>query len=407
MVKKKKVVMLTTSFPYGTGENFIEPEIGALPSDIDLEIVPCQPSKKSVCRELPENVVVNNLCSISANGFTRIWYMLRGLFSKSFLTECKKIKASPKSLTMIAGYLGRSIEIYEKLKKYYAKEIRDSEITFYSYWLLEGAHAISILKSKYGDSISAVSRAHGVDVYDGRSVYGVVPGRSYALSHLDRVYVCSKQGVQYLADKNLKFRSKFVCGYLGTRDFSFAEYGNSSEFVVASCARLVELKRVHLLANALALITDVKIRWVHMGDGPERSNVEKAIEQLPDNVIVDLKGNTKHSDVMKFYQTNKVNLFVNTSTTEGLPVSAMEAISFGVPVIATNVGGTSEVVNEHTGVLIPSDFDIIELAEKIKNYITMDNVEYMRARREARAFWEDTFSASKNYMEFYKEITEE
>ena len=50
---------------------------------------------------------------------------------------------------------------------------------------------------------------------------------------------------------------------------------------------------------------------------------------------------------------NDFDLFVNMSLSEGIPVSIMEAISFGIPIIATNVGGNAEIVNDETGVLIP------------------------------------------------------
>ena len=407
-MSKKRVVLVTTAFPYGTGENFIEPELEALPNDIDLIIVPSQPGNGVLSRTLPEGVKVNTACAVSSNRMVRLKYTLKALFSKSFFVECKKhFPKSLSALKMSLGYLGRAIEISDNLEYCYKQDIEAGAITFYSYWLLEGAHAIGRLKAKYGDSITAVSRAHRVDVYDGESVYGTVPGREYALAHLDKVYVCSKEGSSYLAEKYSKFRDKLVCGYLGTQDFSYSEYGNNGEyFVIVSCARLVELKRVHLLVQALAMITDAKIHWIHMGDGPERNHVEKAVEELPANVTATLMGSTQHADVMNFYQENRVNLFVNTSTTEGLPVSIMEAISFGIPVIATDVGGTSEVVTEETGVLIPADFDVKELAEQIRRYISMNEHEYDDARHRARMFWEENFSASKNYAEFYCEITE-
>jgi len=47
-----------------------------------------------------------------------------------------------------------------------------------------------------------------------------------------------------------------------------------------------------------------------------------------------------HNDVLNYYASNPVDVFINTSSSEGLPVSIMEAMSFGIPVIATNVGGT-------------------------------------------------------------------
>ncbi|NJK95527.1 MAG: glycosyltransferase [Bacteroidales bacterium] len=45
-------------------------------------------------------------------------------------------------------------------------------------------------------------------------------------------------------------------------------------------------------------------------------------------------------------------MFLNTSLSEGVPVSVMEALSFGLPVIATDVGGTGELINDEVGMLI-------------------------------------------------------
>lgn len=45
--------------------------------------------------------------------------------------------------------------------------------------------------------------------------------------------------------------------------------------------------------------------------------------------------------VYDFYRNNDVDVFVNLSESEGIPVSIIETISFGVPVVATDVGGNS------------------------------------------------------------------
>ena len=70
-----------------------------------------------------------------------------------------------------------------------------------------------------------------------------------------------------------------------------------------------------------------------------------------------LMGNTANSEVMRRYGKMNVDVFVNVSENEGLPISIMEATSFGMPVIATDVGGTSEIVkNGENGFLIEKDF---------------------------------------------------
>lgn len=63
---------------------------------------------------------------------------------------------------------------------------------------------------------------------------------------------------------------------------------------------------------------------------------------------------------------NDFDLFVNMSLSEGIPVSIMEAISFGIPIIATNVGGNAEIVNDETGVLIPVNIDQAALMKQFR-----------------------------------------
>ncbi|MBL3200697.1 glycosyltransferase, partial [Klebsiella pneumoniae] len=57
-----------------------------------------------------------------------------------------------------------------------------------------------------------------------------------------------------------------------------------------------------------------------------------------------LWGTVPHETIISFFAANPVHLFLNLSTMEGIPVSIMEAISFGIPVVATDVGAVSEIV---------------------------------------------------------------
>ena len=79
-------------------------------------------------------------------------------------------------------------------------------------------------------------------------------------------------------------------------------------------------------------------------------------------------GDLQEKDVFRTYLAGSINLFVSVSETEGLPVSIMEAISFGIPVMATDVGGCREIANAHTGVLISKDFDVKSVAEEITRF---------------------------------------
>jgi glycosyltransferase involved in cell wall biosynthesis len=78
---------------------------------------------------------------------------------------------------------------------------------------------------------------------------------------------------------------------------------------------------------------------------------------------VNFLGNLSERDVTR--ELSSSDLFVLPSLAEGVPVSLMEAMAIGVPVIATNIAGTSELVEDgRTGLLVrPSDAHV--LAEAI------------------------------------------
>ena len=75
----------------------------------------------------------------------------------------------------------------------------------------------------------------------------------------------------------------------------------------------------------------------------------------------------------------------------------MEAISAGIPVIATDVGGNHEIVVSETGKLLPVDF-VFEQFEEAVSYIYKNMTSY---RKTTLNFYRATFSAFKNYINFY------
>ena len=102
-----------------------------------------------------------------------------------------------------------------------------------------------------------------------------------------------------------------------------------------------------------------------------------------------------------FYTSNPVDIFINTSADEGIPVSIMEALSFGIPIIATRVGGVNEIVDDKiNGFLLPSDPEPAMIAEKITEFYFLPDYKKEEMQRYAREKWEKNFNAEKNYQEF-------
>ena len=108
---------------------------------------------------------------------------------------------------------------------------------------------------------------------------------------------------------------------------------------------------------------------------------------------------------MNEYKEKEYHLFINVSSLEGIPVSIMEAISFGIPCIATDVGGNREIVfNGVNGTLVGKDITPNELYKAIESYILMDEERYLRYRKDARRIWTEYFDAARNYSSFVDEL---
>jgi len=118
-----------------------------------------------------------------------------------------------------------------------------------------------------------------------------------------------------------------------------------------------------------------------------------------------ITGEISNNEILNEYRKNYYDIFISVSETEGLPVSIMEAISFGIPIIATDVGGTNEIVkNNVNGWLINKDFDVKDLANKIIDINEMDEDKKKKYRREARNIWMRNFNAGDNYNKFFIQL---
>jgi glycosyltransferase involved in cell wall biosynthesis len=109
--------------------------------------------------------------------------------------------------------------------------------------------------------------------------------------------------------------------------------------------RLAEEKGVHYLIKAVRAVKKDgdRIKLFIVGDGPLRSSLEELSQQL--GLMEDVLFVGHAETVLPYYQ--KTDVFVLPSLSEGLPLSLLEALSCGLPVIATAVGGSREIVDPH------------------------------------------------------------
>jgi len=162
-------------------------------------------------------------------------------------------------------------------------------------------------------------------------------------------------------------------------------------FRLVSCSNVVKIKRFDLLPDALKHL-DFSIHWTHLGDGPMFDQLQQNINTLPRHIKTYLPGRISPEEVFEYYQSNPVDLFVNVSESEGMPVSIMEALSAGIPVMATDVGGTAEVLDNNCGKLIHKNIQPDELAKEIEDFAKLPPSEVKQLRHNAVINYENNFN---------------
>jgi len=154
---------------------------------------------------------------------------------------------------------------------------------------------------------------------------------------------------------------------------------------ILSVGRLVEQKDYPTLIKAIQIVSvripNVKLTIV--GDGPLRPNIERLIKELHLSKQINIVGWA--TDTRNYYKKN--DIFVLPSKREGLSYALLEAMSYSLPVISSNVNyGPKEIFSGKYGLLFPSGNirklakQILELAGNNKYYSFMSDHAYYRAR---------------------------
>lgn len=146
-------------------------------------------------------------------------------------------------------------------------------------------------------------------------------------------------------------------------------FSNGQETVwIGLAASLSPVKRQDILLQAAAILkrklVNKPFRVVFLGEGPYRVHLEQLCSQLQLNDIVCFSGAVK--DVSRYL--HHVDICVLCSDREGLSNAILEYMACGKPVIATAVGGNTELVNDRNGILVSPD-DPIALADALAELV--------------------------------------
>lgn len=391
-----RLLLFTNEYPYRTGDVvFVEKEIGALAERFDEIVVFCHARDTSAGMiALPERVRYGgNLFDPAPEDAPRrllewgpAWLFLaaawRELLSGGLLRHPKLF------------VLGAKVGITQAHRRAVREAIAgDDDVVAYGFWGMGGGLGVPWLRGVRG----RVARVHRYDLYTERAPYAYLPFRPFLYRRVDRVLAISEDGAEYLARRHRESRKKIVLSRLGVFGPERPpEHRRGWPLTLVSCSSVSEVKRVGLILEAVRALPGVDparpVRWIHFGDGPLMPQLRAAAAELPEGVTVELRGQVDNAAVLDFYARERVDVFVNASTSEGVPVSIMEAISYDIPVVATAVGGTPEIVGPalRTGELVADTASEAELAAALRRVLDAPSGTYA-----PRRLWEREYDARR------------
>lgn len=398
-----EIVLITYEFPFGSSETFLESEIEVLAKAFPkVWIIPSRATwggrgfrlLGNVARRLPDNctVILLERSYVRSIGFGigNVWRLLRVVeFELASPTELlQQIRAALRE-TLKAVVFGSGLRAWISASG--AMKLG------YSYWKSEAATALALLKQR-GDIRSFVTRCHGGDLY--YEIYGRIhrPFDKFVFDQCSSVAVVSQHGYEYLTGRGVE-GSKLHVARLGVRIVPPpCKPSDDGILRIMSCSSAIPLKRLDLLASALAKL-DVAFEWIHFGDGPELPKVRELVRNFARDGAAFFPGRVSNRVVLEHYRHHSVDVFVNVSSSEGVPVSVMEALAAGVPCIVTDVGGSSEIIDDTCGRVLASSVTAGALAEQIRFVLTQRQT-WIRRRSGAIRRARSLCNSEVNYIKF-------
>ncbi len=400
-----RIYLFTDRYPYGRGETFVEGELRTRTGGTEkITVFPAR--KAQTIRRMPEGIALNTSLA-EAPRWRKAAAAFRALFSP-YLWSLPFRSRRPNTLRgwrNAAGGLYRAYLTFLTLKS--SEELFSRADVFYSYWLDNTATGIALAKGRLKTlrDKPLVCRAHGYDVFEQtRGIF--FPARPQALERIDRVFPVSFAGESYLKACYPRVASRIVCRHLGVDNQAVPPREAPQKVLrIVSCANVIALKRIDLTGEFLKryarLHPETQIRWTHFGTGVLLEHVKTlAEEDAPENFHAVFEGAVENREILRRYAAGEFDVFVSLSRSEGMPVSAIEAMSCGIVPLCTDAGGTRDAVDASCGALLPVDLTAEAFAEALdtirEHYGTLSAAALEKQRRD--------FCARNNFEAFYRTL---
>jgi glycosyltransferase involved in cell wall biosynthesis len=363
--------------------------------------------------QLPDGVGVDESYASFLEKIDPLTALKKTLFSSLLydeITSFPRLMFSPQAVRRLLAFLVGAQLTRDWVMEWFKRSAANpQDCVFYTYWFDQGAYGIGLAKQT-SSHLKLVSRVHGYDLYEEfyyRLPYW--PRRRAALALVDRLFPDSEAGLAYLKKRYPEYARSYELALLGVSPAGFVTPASSDGiFRIVSCSMLEPVKRVDLLIEGIASAArarpDQRFEWRHFGNGIRRAELQElANRTFPSNAAGVLPGYSTRADLMRYYEQNPVDVFVNVSATEGTPVAVMEAVSCGIPVIATSVGGNVEIASKRNGLLLEPDPTPEQIGQALLSF--WNDKEAARLKRQASLkVWRERYNADVNFRAFAEKL---
>ena len=404
---KKRLLLITNGYPYGESERgFLTEEVKVLSEQFELFIMALE--SKDELRYPTDGIQHIEQYRFSSFRQTRQFRALPSVFQMASLQEAwayAKSNSFSNPVGDLRYILYSRFNVWE-MEQQIGKLVQSKKIDIvYTYWCTECTAAAVNLKKRF-PGLKVVTRFHGMDLYEERTAENWQLFRKEIAKKADGLcFICEFGRTYFMERWGAKYADKMHVFYLGSPDYGLQPPCRTESMKLVSCSNLIPLKRVNLIIEGLAALPEtVSVRWDHFGDGVERAKLEElAKERLGNcpNIQWTFHGFVPNWTLPDEYRKIGPDLFITTSSTEGLPVSIQEAFSMGMPAIGTPIGGIPDlIIDGKTGFMLPEDLQIPDVANAIMRYAEMSENRKLEMTEVVRQHWEDKFNAKENAVRF-------
>ncbi|MDY4948212.1 MAG: glycosyltransferase [Clostridium cadaveris] len=342
--------------------------------------------------------------------YIRIYMILPSLFNKELQDNIKLAKKDKKMDFGFWRSLSRIILPGKIMAKEIDKLITNNQNKWFieSFWMDASAYAAAVVKEKH-NNVTAITRVHSVEIDPIKNRYYKYEMKNYIYSRLDAICFISNYGKEfyeknifssYFSEKPLKdklFRLGCIKKLSGINSSS-----QDDKFRIISCSRITSVKRIELLAQIARKLQESNILWKHIGTGEDYEKISLILKNqnlIPSEFLI---GDLENIKVQEIMANEPIDMLVNVSSSEGVPVSIMEAMSYGIPVLCTNAGGSNEIVNDDNGKIIPINITSQELYNAICEMKNRSDRKIIK--KNAYETWKKEYDMYYNFEKFWSEF---